>query len=60
MKLSEKLMFCRRWRMHVSLEELLNDTDLIGDIQELMLGGLYLPSPCLQLESPPLPIYVRS
>lgn len=24
--------------MHVSLEDLLSDTDLIGDIQELMLG----------------------
>ena len=24
--------------MHISLEDLLSDTDLIGDIQELMLG----------------------
>ncbi|KAK9857162.1 hypothetical protein WJX84_012023 [Apatococcus fuscideae] len=39
-----------RWRMHVSLEDLLEDTDLIGDIQELMLGS----GRCLESDLPVL------
>ena len=39
--------------MHVSLEELLNDTDLIGDIQELMLGEANLRTNSAPPPTPP-------
>ena len=34
--------------MHVSLEDLLEDTDLIGDIQELMLGEPFRAICCVR------------